>query len=82
MWHRTKTEALRSAGKLVQREVDPELLIKRAKEMGIVLPLVTQMVSAPSLGGTALGFQVPYDRLGEFREAVDRVIAAGSKRAA
>lgn len=82
MWFRNKHDAVVAACRLVQRECDAELLMRKAKEMNIALPITTAHVSAPSLGGTSWGHQVAYDRLVEFRSAVDQVIAAGGKKAA
>ena len=81
MWHRTRTNAVLGAMRLVDRRVDPDELMRKAKDAGITLPIVCQNVSAASLGGQALGYQVPYDRLPEFRQAIDAIMA-GTKRAA
>lgn len=82
MWHREKVTALMSALKMIDRRVDPEALIRTARDMGIALPIETRHVHAPSLGGTCWAHRIEHHRLGELKAAVDRIIAALSKRAA
>lgn len=78
LWNLTKAGALHSAMKLIDREVDPDLLLKRADEMGIKLPITSAVnVSAASLpgGGIArLAFKVDTLDIYKLRDAIDTIM--------
>lgn len=74
MWHKTQNDALLVALRLAERQIDPELLIKRAREQGVKLPVRCEYVSAPSLGGgVRIAYQV--EDIPAFRSAIDGLMA-------
>ncbi len=83
MWHDNQITALMVALKAISREVDPELLIQRAREQKVALPVSCERVTSPSMGGGIAGklsFRVEVSRLPELAAAVDRL--TGTRRAA
>lgn len=83
MWHKSKTAALLVGMRTIGRQIDPDELVRRAKDAGLRLPLVAENVSAPSLGsGAGLAWQVPATRLAELRDIIDQLVSRGGKKAA
>lgn len=73
MWNLTKTGAVLSALRLIDRNVDPEAILDRADRLGIRLPIACERVMAASLGGP-IGWAWTVTDLAAFRIAVDQIL--------
>jgi len=78
MYFETRTGALQSACRHLGIDVDPEVLDKKARELGVALPIESGFVSAPSLGGTKFAHRVPIERITEMRDAVRQILGSST----
>ena len=79
MWHRSPASALASGLRRIDNRLDPEILIKRARDANVILPISRENISSPSLaqrGGQAgIAFIIVDESLPALRAAVDKLTA-------